>query len=198
MLNVQNHPAKVTKVNPLSENHGDEVEPAGSITVEVIASNQKLDELQPGLRDALCRAPTAGDQGSLIEAKTSDGKTAVRFPLLGTTWAGEYPGYEVQIAGGLGLEDPIVLVDAKLKNISWKLLEGGSVAFKVTIIAHPDADEAGQLWYLQKREIDLTLTPPAAQAQQDDLGGGDTLDAQDAADAAAEASSLIEAGKKAA
>ncbi|TAA11262.1 hypothetical protein EA658_16495 [Pseudoxanthomonas winnipegensis] len=199
MFSLENARAKLRKVNPLSENHGPDIESGGSVTVEVVTSNEKLDELAPGLRAALCRAPTAGDQGSLLEAKVADGLTAVSFPKLGTSWNDEYPGYEVQVANGLGLEEPILLVDATVKNISWKLLDGGSVAWKFTIIAHPDAEEAGLLWHLQKREVELTLIPPTAKAVEPDLteDSTDGADADDAAIAQEEADRLTTLGKAA-
>ncbi|PPU07778.1 hypothetical protein XarjCFBP7645_09235 [Xanthomonas arboricola] len=199
MFQLREATAKVVKFNPTSEKHGPEIVPGGSITLEVVASSEVLNDFQPGLREALYRAPTSGDQGSLLQAKNKDDLTAVRFSQLETSWSGEYPGYEAQISNGLGLEDPIVLVDAKLKNIGFKLLDGGSVGIKFTLIAHPDTDESGLLCHMQRREVQVTITPPARQAADEDLSeGSDTLDAQDSAAAAAEAASLIDAGKKAA
>ncbi len=60
--------------------------------------------------------------------------------------------------------------DAKVKKITWKPLEGGSVAMGFTVSVLLDEDEDAELISAWRRgEVRLTLTPPSAAAQQADL-----------------------------
>ncbi|MBN8428711.1 MAG: hypothetical protein J0L65_14700, partial [Xanthomonadales bacterium] len=139
-----------------------------------------------------------GEQQSL--PTIGDTLTAVRFPSLEPLKLGhEFAGYELQIDGLLEGTQPIVLVDVKLKRFAFEPKEGGSVALTFTASANVDPDELAELSEaLIREDVLLTLTPPAKADQLSTGGEGDTLDAQDQADADAEAARLIEAGKQAA
>lgn len=196
MFQLNDATAKIANFNPRAEKHGEDNVTAGDIKIAVTTSNGILDYFSKDLRAALYRKAVAGEQQDLIDGK--DALVAVKMPRLGAqSWDEEFPGYEIKLGGGLGLTEPLVLVDVTLKKFRFEPLEGGSVAVTFSAICHPDAEEAGQLCQLIQNDVQLTVIPPTKQAQQPDAGG-DTLDAQDAAAAEAEAASLIEAGKKAA
>ncbi len=60
--------------------------------------------------------------------------------------------------------------DAKVKKITWKPLEGDSVAMGFTVSVLLDEDEDAELISAWRRgEVRLTLTPPSAAPQQADL-----------------------------
>jgi hypothetical protein len=66
--------------------------------------------------------------------------------------------------------EPVFFADAKVKKITWKPLEGGSVAMSFTVSVLLDEDEAAELLSAWIRgEVRLTLTPPSAAPQQEDL-----------------------------
>lgn len=164
MFSLDNHQVRIANVNPRAEKHGDENKLATDIKIELKASNGVLDEFDQALRGALYRKPGKGEQQDLIAG--ADGLTAVKFPLLGAVaWEDEFTGYELEIPSGLGLTDPLILVDITLKKFRFEPLEGGSVSITFNAICHPDADECGQLCALIQEEVALTLTPPTAQEQ---------------------------------
>ncbi|WP_045764639.1 hypothetical protein [Xanthomonas albilineans] len=197
MFQLDDATAKVANFNPRAEKHGDDNVTAGDIKIVTTVSNGVLDHFSKHLRTALYRKALKGEQQDLIEG--GDALVAVKFPRIGAiAWDEEFPGYEIEIGGGLGLAEPLVLVDVTLKKFRFEPLEGGSVAVTFSAICHPDAEEAGQLCQLIQNDVQLTVRPPTKPAQQPEPDVGDTLDQQDAADADAEAQRLIEAGRQAA
>ena len=168
MFELDNATAKVANFNPRAEKHGEDNVTAGDIKFEATLSNRALDQFHKDLRKALYRKAAPGEQQDLIEG--SDGLVEVKFPRLGAiAWDEEFPGYEIEIGGGLGLAEPLVLVDVTLKKFRFEPLYGGSVAITFNAICHPDANDAGQLCQLIQEEVDLTLRSPKKQAQPSDL-----------------------------
>lgn len=166
MFQTENQLAKIASFNPRAEKHGDDNKLAADIKFEISAGNAALDAFSPDLRKALFRKATKGEQQDLIEG--SDGLVAVKFPRLGAlAWDEEFPGYELEIGGGLGLAEPLVLVDVTLKKFRFEPLEGGSVLITFSAVFHPDTEEAGALCALIQDEVELTLTPPS---KQEDTG----------------------------
>ncbi|AVY67197.1 hypothetical protein [Xanthomonas translucens] len=197
MFQLDKHDVAFSNLNLRKENHGEDKVPAADLTFDFQAANTVLALIDPALVPAFFRKPAKGEQQAL--PIDGNGLTALNLPFLGEQKiAAKFEGYEVMVGSLLEHIDPLFFADAKVKSISWKALEGGSVSMKLTISVRIEEDDDAPLLAAWRRgTARLTLTPPAAQAL-DDLSGGDTLDAQEAADAAAEAASLIEAGKKAA
>ena len=194
MFQLDDATAKVANFNPRAEKHGEDNVTAGDIKIVATVSNGVLDYFNKHLRAALYRKALAGEQQDLIEG--GNALVAVKFPRLGAiAWDEDFPGYEIELGGGLGLTEPLVLVDVTLKKFRFEPLEGGSVAVTFSAICHPDAEEAGLLCQMIQNDVQLTVRPPTKQGQQKPT---DSLDLQDDADAADEAARLMDAGKKAA
>ncbi|WP_369913936.1 hypothetical protein AB8810_12980 [Xanthomonas sp. NCPPB 3005] len=199
MFQLDKHEASIANVNQRIQRHGEDRQLAADIKFALSAGNDVLDSFDATLRADLFRKPGSGEQQELPQIGGA-GLTAVKHPALEPLKLNhELTGYELHIGGLLEAGDPVVLVDVKLKRFVIEPKEGGSVAMTFTASAEVDADEISELSAAFIREdVLLTLVPQKRDGQQEDLSGGDTLDAQEAADAAAEAASLIEAGKKAA
>lgn len=165
--------AKVSNYNPRAEKHGGENKMAGDLKLLATTGSSVLDFFSKDLRKALYRKPGQGEQQDLIEG--ADGLTAVKFPRLGALpWDEEYPGYELVIAGGLGLTEPMVLSGVTLKNFKFEALDGGSLQVTVSALFHPTTEQAGALCALIQEDVQITLIPPTKQAkgtkpQQEDL-----------------------------
>lgn len=166
MFELNDATAKVANFNPRAERHGDENKLAGDLKLVVCVANGVLDYFQKGLRQSLYRKAAQGEQQGLIEG--GDGLTAVKFPKLGAIpWDEEYPGYDLVIAGGLGLTEPLVISDVTLKKISFEPLEGGSLQMTFSAVFHPTKSEAGALCELIKNDVQLTLVSPLNQGKGD-------------------------------
>lgn len=175
MFSLEKQRVKISSFNPRAEKHGEDNKLAADIKFEVSLPNVILDEFSKDLRKALYRKAAKGEQQDLIEG--TEGLVALKFPRLGAQrWDEEFNGYEIQIDSDLGLKDPLVLVDVTVRKFAFEPIEGGSVAITFSAICHPDQDEAGALCALIQEEVDLTLTPPSAQAAaNDDLGAQQEL-----------------------
>lgn len=167
MLQLDNHSASVANLNVRKERHGDESQLAVDVKLETQASNEILDSLDKGLREALFRKPGKGEQ----QALPIDGNnlTAVKFPSLEPVkLTHEYAGYEVEIDGDLEATEAIVLVDAKIKKLAIAPIEGGSVGLTFTVSAEADANDVADLADALIREgVRLTLRPPTRQAEEE-------------------------------
>lgn len=162
MFELQGHTAKIASFNPRAEKHGDDNKLAADIKFELTCGNSVLDAFHKDLRPALYRKAGKGEQQDLIAG--ADGLVAVKFPRVGgLSWDEEFPGYELSIAGGLGLSEPLDLVDVTLKKFKFDPLEGGSVAITFSAVFHPDTEEAGTLCSLIQSEVELSLFPPSKQ-----------------------------------
>ncbi|WP_115540000.1 MULTISPECIES: hypothetical protein [Xanthomonas] len=201
MFQLDKHEASIANVNQRIQRHGDERQLAADIKFVLSVSNEALDSFDPTLRHDLFRKPAKGEQQDLPQIG-GDGLTAVKHPALEPLkLSHEFAGYEMHLAGLLEAGDPIVLVDVKLKRFVIEPKEGGSLAMSFTASSEVDPQELAELSEaLIREDVLLSLIAPkrAGQAAEDLSEGGDTLDAQDTAAAAAEAASLIDAGKKAA
>lgn len=167
MFSLDNHTIKVTSISLNAENHGKESHATGmTLSFKTNVDSNALDAFDKKLKTTLFRKQKAGDQ--LDIERSNEGLVAVQFPKLSPfAWVEEFPGYEAQIgASGMGLVEPIQIVDATLKAITFRALEGGSVELSAKLYFNPDEDEIGPLARLMKEEAELTLTPPAAQQLQ--------------------------------
>lgn len=198
-FSLDNTLAKVSNYNATTERHGDEIVPVGDLKLEVAGSNVILNAFGAGYRTFLYRQPHVGDQPPLVN-QTPDNLTSLQHPNLAPLELDEdFPGYTLSIGSGLGITEPLVLKDVKLSAFKFRSLDGGTVVVSFNARAKPSPDQSGLLHYLVKQEIEITLTPPSASPQQQlPTGGtGDTLDAQDAEEAAAETKRLADLGQAA-
>lgn len=164
MFQLDNAKAFVDSYTPIAEKHGDECKMAGSIKLSLQLHNSALDTFHKDLRPALFRKPSKGEQQDLID---KDGLTALKFPRLGSlSWDEDFPGYEIELAGGLGLTEPLFLADVTVKKLKFEPLEGGSVQVSFSVVCHPDSAEAGQLCQLIQSDVEVTLVPPTKQAEE--------------------------------
>lgn len=169
MFELDKHTVKITHASLTAESHGKDSHSTGmTLKFKGNIDAALLDSFDPKLRSMMFRRQQTGDQ--LDIERNNDGLVAVQFPKLSPFgWSEEFPGYEAEIgASGLGLTDPIQIVDATLKNISFRALEGGSVELVAALYFHPDEDEVGPLARLMKEEAELTLNPPSRQEGQGD------------------------------
>lgn len=170
MFSLDKHDASITNVNFRKEKHGDAKVAAVDIALELKASNLLLDTIDPKLRKAFFAKPGKGEQ----QALPIDGNnlTALALPFLGEQkLSQEFEAYEVELASLLDHIDPVFFVDAKVKKLAFQPIEGGSIELTLTVAVRiEEEDDAPLLSAWRRGEIRLSLTPPAAQAQQDDLG----------------------------
>lgn len=161
------HEATVSHVSIRREKHGREGKLGLDISLAVQTGNGSLDMLQKGLKEALYRKATKGEQLDLVEG--SDGLVALKFPQLEPLKLDiDFTGYEVELHGNLDTNiDPTVLVDVKLKDFTVKPIEGGSaqITFKAQLQAEPDELSEVVDWWMNE-SIRLTLTPPSKQPDQ--------------------------------
>lgn len=179
---LHRHPCKIASFNPRSEKHGDENVPAGDLKFETRVHSSVLDQFDPSYRMFLFRtAESSGDQPALLPG---DKLTALDKPKLAPLSLKEdWPGYRLEIGSGLELGSPLVLTEVELSSFRMEAMEGGSVALSFTATAHPDADASGALCQAIQNTVDVTLIPPAP-PQMASGGDGDTLDQQEATEAA--------------
>lgn len=170
MFALDKHDASISNVNFRKENHGDEKRAAVDIRVILKASNMLLDSIDPKLRKAFFAKPGKGEQ----QALPIDGNnlTALAMPILSEQkLTAEYESYEVELASLLDHIEPVFLVDAKVKKLSFVPIEGGSIDLSLTVSVLIDEDDDAPLLSAWRRgEVRLSLTPPSNQAENDDQG----------------------------
>ena len=168
MLALQTHPGTLSNLNIRIERHGDDRQLAADLKLSMNVAGAVLNDLEPGLHESLFRKPAAaGEQPDLIDPSLL---TAVKFPHLDPiSLSHKFPGYEVEISDEVDGE-PVFFADVEIKKISAKALEGGSAALSLTASVNIDSDDARELTDLLVREdVYVTLKPPKAKAQLEDL-----------------------------
>lgn len=199
MFHLEATNAEYSHLNLRKEKHGEDKVPAATLTFKLAVNALVLDRIDPKLRPSFYEKPGKGEQQTL--AIDGNELTALKLPYLKPQKIGmKSKGYELTIASLLDHIDPLFFADGELVLETVDFIEGGSCELVLKVNTTIESDDYQPLLDAWDREqVVLTLTPPKRDVQQEDLSaGGDTLDLQDAADAAAEAASLIEAGKKAA
>ncbi|MGI4938342.1 MAG: hypothetical protein ACRYF5_16615, partial [Janthinobacterium lividum] len=152
---------KFTDYNPRVELHGETPSPATDISLSALMSNDVLNDLCPGMREALYEAPTNPD---LVEAADPDSLTALRFPFLKypLTLNLELKERKLTIDYGLGAEggSNVVLPNCKVSKFTVEPQNGGTVLVKFQVTAHPDEKQSGWLYTNQKADIVISLETP--------------------------------------
>ena len=152
---------KLANFNPRAKLHGEDREPAADLKIELRVMNDVLAEFHPSLCSALYKAADANsdlaDQG-MDEPSLS----SLRFPKMsGWKWDVEIVGCTLTIHYGTGGKSDIVLPDATADNFSFMLHDGGMIDIAFRVRCHPDEKQAGKIYTLQQREIEVTLEAPS-------------------------------------
>ena len=197
MFNPEKQPATCAHYNATAEKKGKkDFVPAGDLKFKMIVANTMLDDFGPDYRPFLyskanerpvVRDKDAPEQPDLVPAP-QDGLTALAHPLLEPLRLREkFTGYHMSIASELDLSDPLEFDDVTLSDFAFKPMPGGSLELTFHARVLPSPEESGDLHFLSRKDVLLTLSPPKAAPKQldiDDAASGDTLDQQDAAEAA--------------
>jgi mycofactocin precursor len=156
MFSLDKTKAKVAAVTPRMEHHGDELVPAVSIKLTVPTTNDVLSEFDPWLKGALYRRPDSG-QGELIEDASH--MPIAKFPKMGAfDW--DYRGIGYCAAIHQEFIDDIVIEDVSIDGIRIEAMDGGHVLLHLRLGAKPNASTIGALCQLLQHDIEITLTEP--------------------------------------
>jgi hypothetical protein len=163
---LERHKVKLANFNCRAEKHGEEVEPAADLKIEMIAPNDVLSEFDSQLKSSLYRKPDGvGDQQELID--TPGYLPKLRFPKLGTMqWGAEYPGATFVIHLTQEVEDDVLLADCTVDKFSFDCMDGGSVALSFRVKCKPDEHSAGKLYLLSQHDVEASLFAPEPQQLQ--------------------------------
>lgn len=164
MFSLSKAKLKLTNVNPRSELHGADHVLATDISLELTASNDVLSEFHPSLKSAMYQKANEA-QGELLNDPGH--LTALKFPNMSPFGLSDsYKGYAFTVHYGIGDESDIDMADCEVDKFKFSCKEGGSVTVTMRIIAHPAANDLGKLCSLIQQEIEVSLTPPEEQEQQ--------------------------------
>jgi hypothetical protein len=165
MFSLNSWKTKLINLNLRAELHGDKPVTAVDMTMETHVGNDVLNQFDPELKTSLYRK--ADDpQGELL---TDAGHmTALRFVNLvqPMKWDAELEGYIATVHYGIGEESDITMTDCEVDSFKFDCKEGGSVAIKYRVIAHPSEEQIGKLSGMIATDIEFSLTPPEEQGEQ--------------------------------
>lgn len=171
MYQLDQHEADFSHLNLRKERHGEDDAAAADLKFTLNAPNTILNTIDPAILPAFFRKADKGMQQNLPMDGSSD-LVALNLPMLGEQDINaKYEGYELSIGSLLEHIEAVFFADCKVKKISWKPLEGGSVSMAFTVSVLLDEDDDAELIAAWRRgSVRLTLTPPSgAAAQQADL-----------------------------
>lgn len=159
----------LTKVNPRKENHGDQHIQAVDLCMSVDVPNTKLQEMAPGLLEALFYN-AAADNGQTPLEGIDAGRPNLRFPKLNDGKFGLmrkkdlFAGYTLCIEYGLGDDTSNMEFDCcKVKNLAGVTKEGGTLTLSWTCQYSGDrldGETVGKIVLLEKDLITVRLIPP--------------------------------------
>ena len=172
----------LTSVSFRKEFHGDDHRQAVDLGIAVDIQNSRLDQIVPGLREALYHN-AAADAGQLQAPGVEAALPNLRFPRLnGSTFTlddkkNKLAGYELGIEYGLGDERSNMLFDCcKVVKRKIECCEGGTVKLSYQVQYSGDRlDEhtCGKLALLEQDLIAITLLPPVVPLVNSDDHGDD-------------------------
>lgn len=163
MLELNEQKAKLSSVNPRAELHGDDKVTACDLHFELRMSNDVLSFFDPSLKSALYRKPDASEQAELIDEPGH--LPALKFPQMAAIkWGKEFAGYALHIPYGVSGKDDINLTDCQVDEFKFDCQDGGTVIVGLRIIAHPEQGDLGRLCGMIQQDVEITLTPPEADA----------------------------------
>lgn len=171
MFELQNQSALVKSFSPRGEKTGDPLGPGSNIEFEIKTTNEILVALGSQLRNSLYwkSEGTPLDQGSLDGIEPVSDVPNLRNPKLGgpLRLQHEFAGYTVRVSSGIGASKPIEIDSVELNKIRIWPQEGGTVRVMFRCQGHPDEKACGKLAHWVGKAVDLTLIPPAPDAQMD-------------------------------
>ena len=161
-------PCKINGVNSRMEKHGkDDLVPAVDISISIDAPNAILEQLQPGLLEALYYCAEEGnddDQDELDGIDPVSHLPNLRFPRLAYPIGHdmELVGYTLTVDHGLGGKSNLVLGTCNVNKVRIDPKEGGTVALKFRVQCDSGLTEKllGKLSLLIQHEVAITLEPP--------------------------------------
>lgn len=159
----------ITSVNLRNELHGDEHVGAVDIGITMSVPNTLLDMFNADLVGTFYRGPSSGQieiDGRLPDLKFPDLAMPVKWGYVGA-------GYDVELGYGMNEDKQLNFIKCQVDKFKFDMKEGGQVDIALRIIAHPKAEDVGELYELLGDEVDLTLVPPRpvteTEPQQEEL-----------------------------
>lgn len=152
--------------NGRAEIHGTDKESAGDIKIRATCANTILREAFHGtLMDALYFHDTENPGNDLADKAMEDSPDHLphrRFPPLSMPlkWNDSMQGGELTLHTGAISNTTIVLKDIVAHKFEINAKDGGTVELTFVVKCKPDAQQAGQLYQLIQREVEITLTAP--------------------------------------
>ncbi|MFP4902525.1 hypothetical protein ACLFKT_25965, partial [Paraburkholderia sp. BR14261] len=142
MIELKKHPVKILHINVRTEQHGDEEKTAVDLKLGFDVPNIRLDDLMPGLQEALYEQSKDLD----LLGPDKSNLTHVRFPRFGSrksgvAWTGEWEsvGLHLHLGNGRGKGD-LDFADSTFGRMTIAPKEGGSVTCvaRAQILPTPD------------------------------------------------------------
>lgn len=159
----------ITSVNLRNELHGDEQVGAVDIGITMAVPNTMLEMFDPNLVSTFYRGAVSGQaelDGRLPDLKFADLAMPVKWGYVGS-------GYEIALDYGMNDDRQLMFIKCQVDKFKFDMKEGGQVDIALRIIAHPKAEDVGELYELLGDEVNLTLVPPRpvneTEPQQEEL-----------------------------
>jgi hypothetical protein len=190
MFQCQKQLSTITSVNLRNELHGDEHVGAVDIGITMSVPNSMLEMFNPDLVSTFYRGPVSGQieiDGRLPDLKFADLAMPMKWSYVGA-------GYEVALDYGMNEDKQLTFIKCQVDKFKFDMKPGGQVDLSLRIIAHPKAEDVGELYELLGDEVDLTLIPPQPGTETDPQQT-DLLDGDEATEAAAEPKAKGKKGK---
>lgn len=172
MLSIERKLVKIAKVTGVDEFKGDQYDHGCSVRVQVTSPNTILDDLDPDVRKAFYERDKG--KGSVNQ----DGQAEMSLPAadveltkrraagveMPISFSKEFAGYTIVFHRGATEASDIKLTEVNLTNFSADLQPDGIVLLTFSAYMKPTPEMRGPIDFMSKHEIEITLTPPAAQA----------------------------------
>lgn len=152
-------------VNLRTEKVGrDKTRPAADLKFVTDIPNTQLEEIEPGLLQALYRGKDeGGHQGDLMA--NPEALTTPRFPKAKPFQPNEdWPGYALDLSHGSFDAKAIELDKVTLKGISLTAKNGGTVELSFSLGCHPEPADIAILYDLMGQDVEIELAPPSLEA----------------------------------
>jgi hypothetical protein len=169
MFQLNTHATEIKSHTARKEHHGDRLVLASTLSCETVCPSSILDEFDPAIRPLLYRKPDKGENPQAeIPMDVQDGLTARRLPhIKPLVLDAKFPGYKLAVESGIKAKDLIEQEKVEVSKIVFEALEGGSVRISFNLSFQVGWMNSGKLNHLIQETVDLTLTPPTAEEQQD-------------------------------
>lgn len=168
MFSLQEESVRLVNVNPRAELHGEDPKPAADLKIHAKMSNAMLADFHPALR-ALLYVKDEG-QKDLISENDPEHLTRLRMPKLGPLkFNEEIVGATVTVHAAVSKSD-ITLEGCTVDNFHVEPQEGGTIDITLRVQAHPDEKQMGKLYMLIGKDVEISIEPPEADAEEDPDG----------------------------